>query len=295
MHHAHSATAARRVKKAATVPERAGPDQPGRVAQQPGCQTGGKAVLLSSTRVFAWGTDVSTKSERVAEVLQWLESRGSQRTRDEMLTRYGITAPKAFGVKVGAIQQLAKKIGRDHDLAAALWATGWYEARLLTAYIDDPAQVTAAQMDKWARDFDNWGVCDTVCFALFDRTPHAWRKVEQWSKKNDEFVKRAGFALLASLGVHDKQASNEQFLRTLPLIERAATDDRNFVKKGVSWALRVMGRRNKVLHAACVELSKRLAESEEPAARWIGRTGLKELNSAVVQRKLNTRKRTVRK
>ena len=136
-------------------------------------------------------------AERVDEALRWLERRGSKKVREEMLTRYGITAPKAFGVSVGAIQQLGKKLGRDHDLAAALWDTGWYEARLLTAFVDDPAQVTAPQMDRWARDFDNWGVCDTLCFALFDRTPHAWKKVEPWSRRREEFVKRAAFALMA--------------------------------------------------------------------------------------------------
>lgn len=120
-------------------------------------------------------------AERVREVLERLERRGSRRAREEMRTRYGIIAPKAYGVSMGVIQQVAKSLGRDHALAAALWATGWYEARLLAAYVDEPEHVTAAQMDRWARDFDNWGVCDTLCFCLFDRTPHAWRKVEQWS------------------------------------------------------------------------------------------------------------------
>ena len=123
-----------------------------------------------------------------------------------MTTRYGIVTPKAFGVPMGTIQLLAKRLGTDHELAAALWATGWYEARLLCAYVDDPARVTPAQMDRWVRDFDNWGICDTVCFKLFDRTPHAWAKVAPWSRRRDEFGKRAAFALLASLGLHDKRA-----------------------------------------------------------------------------------------
>jgi 3-methyladenine DNA glycosylase AlkD len=229
---------------------------------------------------------MTATADRVDEVLRWLERRGTKKVREEMLTRYGITAPKAFGVSVGAIQQLGKKLGRDHDLAAALWDTGWYEARLLTAYVDDPALVTAAQMDRWARDFDNWGVCDTLCFALFDRTPHAWKKVEPWSRRREEFVKRAAFALVASLALHDKKAGDEQFLRTLPLIERGASDDRNFVKKGVSWALRVVGRRNRVLNEAAVAVSRRLVESPDASARWVGKDGLKDLTKPAVRRKL---------
>ena len=233
-------------------------------------------------------------ADGVDAALRWLERRGSKKVREEMLTRYGITAPKAFGVSVGAIQQLGKKLGRDHDLAAALWDTGWYEARLLTAFVDDPAQVTAAQMDRWARDFDNWGVCDTLCFALFDRTPHAWKKVEPWSRRREEFVKRAAFALLASLALHDKKAADERFLRTLPLIERGASDDRNFVKKGVSWALRVVGRRNQTLNEAAVEVARRLAESPDAAARWVGKDGIKDLTKPAVRRKLAERRRAAK-
>ena len=233
---------------------------------------------------------MSARSGQVREVLEWLERRGSTRTREEMLTRYGITAPKAFGVPVGTIHVLAKQLGRDHDLAAALWETGWYEARMLTAFIDDPARVTAAQMDRWVRDFDNWGICDTVCFHLFDRTPHAWRKVEPWSRRRDEFVKRAAFALVAGLALHDKRAGDEPFLRSLALAERAASDERNFVKKGVSWALRVVGRRNQILNAAAIEVARRLAESPQPAARWVGKGAVRELTSPLVRRQLAARR-----
>jgi len=196
---------------------------------------------------------MTARSDKVREALAWLERRGSKRTREEMLTRYGITAPKAFGMSVSAIQQLAKRMGRDHDLAAALWETGWYEARMLASYVDDPARVTAAQMDRWARDFDNWGICDTVCFVLFDRTPHAWRKVEQWSRRRDEFV-----------------------------------------KKGVSWALRAIGRRNQALNAAAVEVARRLAESPETPARWVGKDVLRELTSPAVRRRLAARRSAVK-
>jgi 3-methyladenine DNA glycosylase AlkD len=157
---------------------------------------------------------------------------------------------------------------------------------MLAAFIDDPAQVTASQMDRWASDFDNWAICDHCCFHLFDRTPYAWRKVAQWSTRRDEFVKRAAFALLASLGVHDKRAEDARFRECLPLIEKAATDDRNFVKKGVSWALRVIGRRSPALNAESVALARRLKAAPEPAARWVGSDAYRELTGKLVQSKL---------
>jgi 3-methyladenine DNA glycosylase AlkD len=167
-----------------------------------------------------------------------------------------------------------------------LWASGWYEARLLASLVADPARVTPAQMDRWCRDFDNWGVCDTVCFHLFDKTPHAWTKVSKWHNHRDEFVKRGAFALLASLALHDKGAKDEAFVKSLALVERAASDERNFVKKGVSWALRLIGRRNRALNTKAIAVSRTLAESPDAAARWIGRGALKELTGPVVKRAL---------
>ena len=217
---------------------------------------------------------------RIAEALAWLEKRGSRKVRDEALTRYGITAPKSFGVKVGDIQALAKKLGTDHELAAALWATGWYEARLLCAYVDDPAKVTPAQMRKWAKDFDNWGVCDTLCLALFDRVPGVWALVDPWSRAKAEFEKRSAFALIAGLVVH-RRATDGQMLEGLRLCERAATDERNFVRKGVSWALRAIGTRGGVaLHAATFEVAARLAESDDKTARAIGKEALRDLKKS---------------
>jgi 3-methyladenine DNA glycosylase AlkD len=207
---------------------------------------------------------------RVREVLAWLERRGTKRNRDG-LARYGIVAQKIFGVSVAALRDRAKRIGKNHELALALWETGWYEARMLAAFIDEPARVTPSQMDRWARDFDNWAVCDHACFHLFDRTPHAFGKVAKWARSKDEFVKRAAFALLASLALHDKTAPDASFVRCLPRIEQAAEDDRNFVKKGVSWALRGIGLRNPALKARAATLARRLAAADAPAARWIGR------------------------
>jgi len=233
-------------------------------------------------------------SKQVQTALASLKKMSTPRDRAN-LARFGINATKAFGVSMANIQKLAKRLGRSHELAAALWDTGWYEARMLTAFVDEPARVTLAQMDRWCRDFDNWGICDTVCFVLFDRTPHAWPKVAQWSEKHDEFGKRAAFALLASIAGHDKNATDAQFIETLPLIERAATDDRNFVKKGVSWALRRIGRRNSTLHAAALPVARRLAASADPAARWVGKDALRELTSPAVMRRLGARRPATRR
>jgi 3-methyladenine DNA glycosylase AlkD len=218
--------------------------------------------------------------------LTWLERKGTRANRDGM-ARYGIVAKKAYGVSVGNIRLLGKRLGRDHVLAGALWKTGWYEARMLAALVDDPAAVTPAQMDRWAREFDNWAICDTLCFHLFDKTPHAWQKIDQWARRKEEFVKRAAFALLASVALHDKRAPDAPFLRALPIIERAAGDDRNFVKKGVSWALRLIGRRNRALNAASITVARGLIDSSDASARWIGRDALKELTGPVVQRRLS--------
>lgn len=227
-------------------------------------------------------------TDGVDKIVTRLRKLGDESIRDSM-KRYGIPNDNAFGISVGKIQELGKELGRNHELALALWQTGFYEARMLAAFVDDPKLVTPAQMDRWCQDFDNWGVVDTLCYKLFDRTPHAWKKVEQWSKRRGEFQRRAGFALLACLGIHDKMATNEQFLRCLPLIEQAATDERNFVKKGLSWALRVIGRRNPELNKAARELAQRLAESSDSTSRWLGKEVLREFNRPVVQRQLAKR------
>ena len=215
--------------------------------------------------------------------LAFLERHGSKRHRDGM-ARYGIVAPKAFGVSAGTIQQYAKRLGRDHNLAAALWDTGWLEARMLAVFVDDPARVTPAQMDRWCRDFDNWAICDGACFHLFDKTPHAYAKVTKWAGRKNEFEKRAAFALIASLALHDKKAPDQPFLRFLQIIERAAVDERNFVKKGVSWALRGIGKRNPRLRAAALRSAKRLAASDVRSARWVGKDAVTDLNRSVAAR-----------
>jgi 3-methyladenine DNA glycosylase AlkD len=227
--------------------------------------------------------------DEVQFALSSLEEMSTDRDR-ENLVRFGINAKKAFGVSMANIKVLAKRLGRNHELAAALWKTGWYEARMLTSFVDEPDRVTPAQMDRWCRDFDNWGICDTLCFVLFDKTPHAWAKVAEWNDNRGEFVKRAAFALIASLALHDKKSGDKPFLESLRFIERAATDERNFVKKGVSWALRAVGRRNATLNVAAVKVARRLADSSEAPARWVGKDALKELTNQKVVGKISAQR-----
>ena len=171
-------------------------------------------------------------------------------------------------------------------MAAALWDSGVYEARMLASFVGDPQRLTPAEMDRWCKQFDNWAICDTLCFNLFDRTPHAWAKVSQWSRRRGEFEKRTAFALLWSLSLHDRLSDDEPFLRGLALIERDATDARNFVKKAVNMALRAVGKRNRSLHAAAVVVARRLADSSDATARWIGKDALRELTSPAVSKRL---------
>jgi 3-methyladenine DNA glycosylase AlkD/uncharacterized protein YdhG (YjbR/CyaY superfamily) len=216
----------------------------------------------------------------VKKALVRLEKLGSKSFREDMVKRYGITTQdKTLGVSMAHIQKLVKETGRNHDLAAALWATRVYEARMLAIYVEEPERVTPAQMDAWARDFDNWAVVDTACFKLFDLTPHAFAKAKQWTKRREEFVKRAGFALYACLALHHRGTDTTPFIDALSLIETGAEDERNFVKKGVSWALRAIGgKRSPELRSAAIEVAERLASSADAAPRWVGKDALKALS-----------------
>jgi 3-methyladenine DNA glycosylase AlkD len=197
------------------------------------------------------------------------------------LKHYGITtADRVIGVPMKAVQAVAKLHRKDHALAQALWDTPVYEAKLLACYVGDPAQVTPAQMDHWSRGFDNWATCDTACFALFDRSPYAWDAIDRWAGRNDEFGRRGAFALLASVALHDKKGADAPFEQRLALIARAATDDRNFVKKAVNWALRaIWNRKSAVLKAAAVALAEKLAASDVSSARWIGKDALRQIRT----------------
>ena len=201
------------------------------------------------------------------------------------LSRFAIDAPSGLGVSMANLRKIAKRLGRDHDLAAALWETGVYEARMLASLVDDPARVTPEQMDAWRAEFDNWAIVDTVCFKLFDQSPHAFAKIKEWAGLNDEFGRRAAFALLACLALHHKGGDDQPYLDGLALIERAAGDDRNFVKKAVNWALRAIGLRSSpALKAAALDTARRLAASPEPSARWIGKDAARALTKATVVR-----------
>jgi len=209
----------------------------------------------------------------------------------EGMARFGIVTKKAYGVPAPALRRLAREIGKDHALAQRLWSSGIHDARVLAALIDDPAEVTEEQMESWAADFDNWGVCDACCGNLFDKTSLAYRKAVEWSRRDEEFVKRAGFALMACLVVHDKKADDRQFERFLPIIEREATDDRNFVKKAVNWALRQIGKRNLRLNRKAIERAERIRALDSRAARWIAADALRELRGDAVQKRLRERNR----
>lgn len=245
--------------------------------------SGGKTAATTSAPSKAKGsaksgprnTTVRARTS-VDEAVAMLRDRATKKTLEGM-GRYGLPSTHALGVAVGDLHEVAKAIGTDHALAAELWKTGIYEARLLCSFIDDPALVTPAQMDRWMRDFDNWGICDTVAFKLFDRTPHALAKVDAWARESGEFQKRASFALLASVALHRRDLDDREFERRLPLIEQAASDDRNFVKKSLSWALRAIAGRGGELRTSVIGLCDRLVDSKAPSARWIAKDVLRQL------------------
>lgn len=218
----------------------------------------------------------AAKSRGVDDTLRELARNASKQFRADMGARYGIvTEAIVYGTPVAKLKLIAKAIGQDRALAEALWRSGVHDARMLATMIDDAAQVTPAQMDRWAKDFDNWGIVDTVCFNLFDRSPHAFKQIEKWAKAKDEFVKRAAFALLASCALHS-QGSDADHLRGLKLIEREANDPRNFVKKGANWALRAIGgKKSPKLRAAARALANELAGSEDATQRWNGKDALR--------------------
>jgi 3-methyladenine DNA glycosylase AlkD len=219
-----------------------------------------------------------TRTRRIdlTAALAWLERNGTRKTLDGMV-RYGIPSKNAFGVPVGTLKAYAKLIGKDQALALSLWESGRYEARLLAGFIAEPAELTIKQMDAWASEFDNWAVCDTICFHLFDRTRLAWSRTPAWATARAEFKKRAAFALLWGLTVHDKTAEDDRFLACLPLIERAAEDERDYVKKGVDMALRALGKRSPELRRAAIDLAERMIDSNRGAQAWIGRSAVREL------------------
>lgn len=214
----------------------------------------------------------------VEQILKTLRGWGSKENLAGM-ARYGISVQNACGVPLRKLRPYAKELGRDHARALTLWETGNREARLLAIFTADPKLLTRAQMDAWARDFASWDICDGAASHLFRKSPFAWDRALRWTKSSREFVRRAGFAMIAALAVHDKKAPDETFLEVLPLIETAATDERNFVKKAVNWALRQIGKRNPALRPAAIQTAERLAHADSASSRWIGRDALRELSA----------------
>jgi len=203
------------------------------------------------------------------------------------MARYGINPKNNLGVSIYKLRPIAKEIGKDHELALKLWASGIHDARLLACFIEDPAKVTGEQMDSWAKDFDSWDVCDQACTSLFDLTPLAWRKVFEWAEHDEEFVKRGAFSLIAGLAVHDKKASDKEFEQFFTIIKKHSIDERNYVRKAVNWALRNIGKRNLVLNKQMIKLSKEILKIDSKAAKWIAGDALRELTSEKVKERLN--------
>ena len=204
------------------------------------------------------------------------------------MARFGINPKDTYGVSIPVLRKMAKQIGKNHLLAQQLWtSSGIHEARILAGMIDVPEKVTETQLERWVKDFDSWDVCDQCCSNLFDKTKFAHKKAIEWSKRREEFVKRAGFVLMATLAVHDKEADNQKFMRFLPIIKREATDERNFVKKAVNWALRQIGKRNSALNKIAIHTAKEIQKIDSKSARWIASDALRELTSRAVQKKLN--------
>jgi 3-methyladenine DNA glycosylase AlkD len=224
--------------------------------------------------------------DTVQGVLRELDA-AADPTRLPGMARYGIATGKALGVSLPDLRRMGRDIGKNHDLALGLWHTAVHEARMLAGMIDEPSRVTASQMDSWVRDFDSWDLCDQVCSNLFDRTRFAFSKAEQWSRRKPEFEKRASFSLMAATAVHRKDVGDEPFEAFLPLIRASATDERNYVKKAVNWALRQIGKRNARLNRLAIATAEEIRSIDSKAARWIASDALRELTSDAVRNRLD--------
>ena len=221
-----------------------------------------------------------------SEIIQKIKSQANSENVAGM-ARFGINPANTYGVSIPILRKMAREIGKEHELALELWASGIHEARLLACFIDRPDMVTGEQMEGWVKDFDSWDVCDQCCSNLFDRTPVAHQKAVAWCEREEEFVRRAGFVLMAALSVHDKKAPDEAFIKFLPLMKKYAADERNFVKKAVNWALRQIGKRNLNLNEMAVKTAGEIKQIDSKSARWIAGDAIRELTGEKVQRKLS--------
>jgi len=222
---------------------------------------------------------------KIKKILKELKKKGSKKNKEGMV-RFGINTKNAFGTNVYDTRKIAKKYKFDHELALGLWNTNFHEARLLAGFIDEPEKVTEKQLEKWVKDFNSWDLCDLVCSNLFDKTVFAWKKAVEWTKRKKEFEKRAGFVLMCCLAVHDKKAEDKKFEKFFPLIKKHSTDERNFVKKAVNWALRQIGKRNLKLNKKAIKLGKEIKKIDSKTAKWIASDALRELESEKIQKRL---------
>ncbi|MGD9346434.1 MAG: DNA alkylation repair protein [Candidatus Aminicenantes bacterium] len=221
----------------------------------------------------------------VEDILEKLKDK-SRPDQLEGMARYGISTEGRLGVKVPDMRKIAKEIGKDHALALELWKTGIPDAQIVAALVGEPEKLTGEQMEEWVKEFTSWDICDQVCMNLFDKSPLAIKKIHDWSKREEEFVKRAAYALIACLAWHDKEADDETFIQLFPVIEYGAMDERNFVKKSVNWALRHIGKRNIHLNKAAIKLAEGIKGMDSKSARWIASDALRELKSDDVQKRL---------
>jgi 3-methyladenine DNA glycosylase AlkD len=219
------------------------------------------------------------------EILKKFKSLSNPKNVEEM-KRFGIRGKVIYGVSIPNLRNMAKELGKDHELALKLWKSEIHEARLLAGFIDDLKKVSEEQMEEWVKDFDSWDICDQVCSNLFDKTEFAWKKAFEWSKRKEEFVKRAGFVLMAALSVHDKKTPDKDFERFFPIIIRESNDERNFVRKAVNWALRQIGKRNKRLNKKAIDVAKKIYRMDSKTAKWIASDALRELTSKSTQKRL---------
>ena len=223
------------------------------------------------------------------EIIKKLKSLANPKNVEGM-ARFGINPNNTLGISVYVVRNIAKKIGKNHKLAKQLWDSKIHEARLLAGFIDIPEKVTEKQMEGWVKDFDSWDICDQLCGNLFDKTPFAYKKTFEWSKRKEEFVKRAGFVLMASLSVHDKKAEDKKFEKFFPLIKKHSIDERNFVRKAINWALRQTGKRNINLNKKAIKIAKEIKKTDSKSAKWIASDALRELTSDKVQKRLKAKR-----
>ena len=226
----------------------------------------------------------------IEQILKRLEAKRNDKSVEGM-KKFGIVTKNVYGVSVPELRKIAREVGKSHKLALKLWEIDSRETRILASMVDEPNKVTEEQMENWAKDFDNWEICDQVCQNLFVYSKYAIKKAIEWSEREEEFVKRAGFTLMAVLAVKDKKADNSLFEKFLPIIKREATDERNFVKKAVNWALRQIGKRNLELNKRALEIASEILQIDSKSAKWIARDAIRELKSEKIQNKLKEKQK----